>query len=289
MEKSDIHKKIECYLCGSDKIKFYREANGFIIKKCYACGLLWAPDVNANDIEKFYNSPDYFNSKSDMGYHNYLEEEQNHRRNADYILNLLNKFKDISFAKILDFGCAFGFLLDCARKIKLCEVYGVEMSSSARDYAFNKLKLTNIDDDITLSKKETNFFDAVFIIGTIEHLISPLQTLCGINRVLKQGGALVMTTLDIKGILPFYFLKPPEHLFYFNHVNISLLLNKAGFKCLRKKTHFVYYRLYDLLYRLSKCPCLLFLGSFLERLKLSYLNLSFHIPTNEMFIIAEKI
>lgn len=284
----ELYKIGECYVCKSNKVKFYKEVNGFGVAKCYNCGLLWVIGVDKDDIEPFYNRDYFFNNSSKMGYKNYLADEENHRKNAKHILVKVNQIKDFTNAKILDIGCAFGFLLDEVRRYKACDVYGVEINRYACEYASKELNLTNISDYQDYRNFESGFFDIVFLIGTIEHLISPKETLSNISRVLKRQGLLVITTLDTKGLIPLYSIKPPEHTFYFNHDNILLLLNQLSFKCLLREAYFVNYYLYDLCYRVGEFLSLSILDNLPSIIK-KFLNVSIKIPTNEMIIIAEKL
>jgi 2-polyprenyl-3-methyl-5-hydroxy-6-metoxy-1,4-benzoquinol methylase len=248
---------------------------------------VWVTNIKKNDIESFYNGG-YFSNESKMGYRNYLNDEANHRVNARHILNIVSKIKNLKNLKILDVGSAFGFLLDEAKKLKSCDCYGIEISREASKYAVKELGLANISNDDQMKHLASNFFDVIFIIGTLEHLISPKETLVNIGRLLKKGGIAVITTIDIKGIVPLYSIKPPELVFYFNHYNISLLLNQTGFRTILNRPYFVNYKLYDLFYRLGE-----FLSSsILKRFSKSigkFIHISFTIPTNEMIVVAEKV
>lgn len=276
-------KNLKCYICDSSKVYPHSKVDNYTVVKCDVCGLVWVIDANENDIEDFYNES-YFNNTSRTSYDNYLELEKNHRINAKRILKTVGRIKDLPNSKVLEVGCAFGFLLDEARKYTP-SVYGVETSRYARDFALKQLRLENVNQDFSLFPKD--FFDIVLFIGTIEHLASPKTVLADINRVLKPGGLLVVTTIDTKGLIPLYFIRPPDHLFYFNHSNMRLLLDKTGFRVVSRKMYFVNYSLSDLYCRLSIYLRLSFSKNILEGIK-KFLNVSVNIPTNEMIIIAEK-
>ena len=242
----------QCYICGVNAIRLKAKFNNFFINRCSKCKLIWAEGVNEEIVKSFYDQEYFNNNNSTIGYKNYIADEINHRKNARRILNEVSKIKDLRNANILDIGCAFGFLLDEAKKFSVGDFYGVEISSYSSEYAKNRLGLKNITTDVALENFDPNFFDVVFLIGTIEHLIYPKETLTNINRVLKQSGLLIITTVDTKGLIPFYSIKPPEHIFYFNHDNFSLLLGKTGFKQLSHKTSYSNYYFHDLLYRLGE-------------------------------------
>ena len=120
----------------------------------------------------------------------YTHEEAGRRRSADSILKYLKKIN--KKGRILDVGCATGFLLDQARK-QGWEVYGVELSAWAVDYAKNKLQLPNITQgSLKDANYPDNFFDVVVLKDVIEHLTDPKETLEQIRHVLKPAGIIVL-------------------------------------------------------------------------------------------------
>lgn len=276
-----------CYICESKKIRFYKEVNGFFIYKCEECKLLWIKGITNQDIASFYGQS-YFESDSIIGYKNYLADEENHRKNARALIKEVSKITDLTNSLILDLGCAFGFFLDEARKLKNCNIYGIEISQYAHEHARKYLGPNIYNCEIASCHFEPNFFDAVFLIGTIEHLISPKDVLNNINRILKPGGLLVITTLDTNGLIPLYSLKVPEHPFYFNHNNLPLLLSNLGYKTILRKTYFANYHLYDLFHRLDEflsLPLFSYISGVIEKF---FPNFSVKTPTNEMIVIARK-
>lgn len=279
-----------CYICESLKTNtFLKELNGvsWPIIKCKECRLIWVEDNN-NDILSLYDRSYFYSKAPKIGYANYLADEKNHRLNARDILKEVDKRIDLTKKRILDIGSAFGFLLDEARMTKLCDTYGVETSNYACEYAKEKLGLNVIQGELEQSRFDIDFFDVVFMIGTIEHLVSPKSALEHIRRILKPDGLIVITTVDTNGLIPLYSIKPPEHLFYFNHENITLLLEKKGYKIFVCEPYFVKYNLNDLLKRISEFTSLSVFASLSRIAKKSLPSFSLKIPTNEMLIIAKK-
>lgn len=283
-----IDKKLFCDICGLKTGYFHKNINGFDIYECKECKLLWVEEITQQKIISFYNST-YFNNNSKMGYKDYLGDEKNHRKNARNIISTVNKIKDLTKLQILDVGCAYGFLLDEAKKIKQCETYGVEISNYACEYARDRLGVNVFNCELDHCDFDSNFFDVVFLIGTIEHLISPKKTLEIIHNILKPYGLIVITTLDTDGLIPICAIKPPEHLFYFNHDNLLILLNNLGYKKLLRRTYFVNYCLHDIFHRISEFLSFSFFGFISEKIKKSFPNLSVTIPSNEMIVVAKKV
>ena len=280
-------KNMRCSICESLATSLKKKVNGANIYKCRKCGLKWADGISETEITSLYSKA-YFNNDSKIGYKNYLADEESHRKNAQNILNALDKINNINGARILDIGCAAGFLLDEVRKKKNCDIFGIELSSYLCEYARNRLNLNVLNCDLNSCSFTPRYFDVVFLIGTMEHLLYPKDTLIAIKSILKPDGLLVLTTIDISGLLPFYSIKPPEHIFYFNHNNLRILLNKIGLGIISNRTHFSNYRLHDLLHRLSEFLSIPVLGRIIKSAKKIIPNVNVKIPTNEMFVIAKK-
>ena len=170
----------------------------------------------------------------------YVQEEAGRRRSADSILKYLRKINKTG--RILDVGCATGFLLDQARKGGW-EVYGVELSAWAVDYAKNKLQLPNITQgSLKEANYPANFFDVVVLKDVIEHLTDPKETLEQIRHILKPAGIMCCNTPDIDSLASkilgakWWGIKQ-SHLFYFNKNNLSALFKATGFVPLKIRSH----------------------------------------------------
>lgn len=281
-----------CYICNSEDVYRYKQVNGYSIYKCNLCSLFWVSDsIDVNKLDSFYNH-DYYRKhyKMRMGYTNYLGGEENHRRNAKNLIKIIEKIGDINKMRVLDVGCACGFYLDELRKSRECEIYGVEHSEWARKYAVQNLQLHLFDHEkLDSSYFEYDYFDIVFLIGTIEHLVNPREMLVEIHRILKPSGLLVITTLDTKGIIQLFHLKPPEHLFYFNHNNLPLLLNQMGYKSIVNRPYFCSYFVYEVFNILVGFPALAFLKPIARCFFRFFPRISFKFLTNEMLVIARKL
>ena len=275
-----------CYNCNSDKTGLLRRVDAFAAYKCRDCGLIWIGGVKKEEVENFYNEK-YYNSGTKIGYQNYLADEINHRENAINLLEAVSRINELKGLKVLDVGCAHGFLLDEARE-RGCEVFGAELSKCAYEYAKNELKLDVFNAELDYEVFAPGYFDVVFMVGTIEHLLDPNAVINKIKRIVKKNGLLVITTINTNGFLPLFSIKPPEHLFYFNKKNLLFMLGKYGFKEICCSTHYGSYFLYDVLHRLKEFTSLNVFQVGSDFVKKNYPRLRFKIPTNEMLLIVRR-
>jgi 2-polyprenyl-3-methyl-5-hydroxy-6-metoxy-1,4-benzoquinol methylase len=260
--------KVLCNLCGSDN---YTVVHDTLVKeqednysdtykitdhtvnvavrlvKCLKCGLIYMnPQVDHARIYSNYTS---------MADDFYAQEEAGRRRSADSILKYLEKID--KKGRLLDVGCATGFLLDQARKGGW-EVYGVELSAWAVDYAKNKLQLPNITQaSLKEANYPANFFDAVVLKDVIEHLTNPKETLEQIRYVLKPNGIICCNTPDIDSLASkilgakWWGIKQ-SHLFYFNKNTLSALFKATGFVPVKIRSHARTFTLNYWIYNLLK-------------------------------------
>lgn len=146
----------------------------------------------------------------------------------------------IKKAKILDIGCWTGPMEQLLEK-EDCSVAAIDIENEPLLYAkkrFPKMKFikASIVDRIPFRKNE---FDIVLFFMIIEHIPkgTELEALKNINRVLRKGGSLFLTTMNnsFRSCIfdPAYFLVGHRH---YNKNQLGGLLRESGFS-----TEEVYY------------------------------------------------
>lgn len=245
--------KVNCNLCGCDNYsivyktysgdlvsgeKYYKitdhEINAPVrIVKCRKCGLIYANPRPQEDVlmGSYTNSVD----------EEYIVQERGRRISAGVLLKFLKKTR-VTGNRILDIGCSAGFLLDEAKKGGW-DPYGVELSKWASDFAKNKLGLENIFcGTLFEAHYPVNYFDAVVLIDSIEHLTDPKGVLTEIRRILKPSGMLCVNTPNFNSLLSkilgakWWGVKR-FHLYYFSPHTLVKMLKNTGFYPLRVRSH----------------------------------------------------
>lgn len=115
------------------------------------------------------------------------------KKSLNFILKIIKKE-----SKILDAGCGNGKFLDLIKSnFSNANLYGVDFSESevkeAKKKSFNVIQ-GDFEDKIKFS---SNSFDIINASEVIEHLYNPDKLLEEINRVLKKGGHLVLSTPNL--------------------------------------------------------------------------------------------
>jgi len=209
------------------------------IYRCLNCDVGFVP--LAGEVFKYYE-----HSPLDEVYlRDFLGRQKTNQR-------ILNKIS--SAGKLLDFGCNAGLFLSEAKRFGY-DVYGVELSKAAVDYAKENFSIISIASDI--NEFPDNYFDVITAFDVLEHLSSPADILDKIYSKLKPGGIFVATFPKIDSwsarILKnhWYFLLP-SHLFYFSNKSIEYLTEKYNWQLLESRYYRHYFSLSYLLRRFLK-------------------------------------
>lgn len=112
--------------------------------------------------------------------------------------DMVRKFKNMMPPKrILDIGCAKGFLVSALRMVGYNAV-GIDISEyavgEANDYVKPFLQTGELGKENL--PYDSNNFDVIICMGTLEYVPEQGFAVSEIDRVLKPGGTLLITTLD---------------------------------------------------------------------------------------------
>lgn len=245
--------KVPCNLCGSSDYKLlfksydrlHKKPGIFNIVKCRKCGLIYI-DPRPKNIGKYYpadyiphNLPrvDFFESLFCrlMNSERYYKKDKNifDQFLARVFDKIYNPIPYSHFGRILDLGCGSGINLYNLKK-RGWDVYGLDISKNAVNFARNELNLKNVCVGTIESKKyPDSFFDVILLNHVIEHLSDPKRTLVEIKRVLKRGGLLLITTpnfnsFNAKLFKKFWFpLETPRHQYLFTPTTLRKLLDSV--------------------------------------------------------------
>ncbi len=256
-------KHVNCVICGKGQTKIFAVNNGFNLVRCLNDDLIYVnPQPDKEDYDKFYGSLDYFlRGKNELGYANYMADKDAIVKNGQVVINAIQKF--CKRGKLLDIGCAYGFSLDVARRSGF-DIWGNDLNREAVKYAHETLSIVNAEPGYLKEVNyENNFFDVAMMLGTIEHFQNPQDEVSEARRILKLGGILAVSTVDMDSLIGHWTIRPPEHLYYFSGRTLSKFLENNGFEVLSMTPKImpnVFYftvedffgRVFDYFYRLSK-------------------------------------
>lgn len=114
------------------------------------------------------------------------------------VRKLTEIYSDSKELTILDAACGTGYGSSLLKNIRSSQVIGLDICPETVSYAQKKYSTENclfkLCDLTQMKKIEDQTIDAVVSFETIEHLETPTIFLKNINRVLKKGGYLIIST-----------------------------------------------------------------------------------------------
>jgi len=220
---------MSCFACNSNNRELYCTINSYNLYKCLDCQLISVDNMPSNEeLESFYNN--YFKTKQ------YTSKLQSKIRRAKKRIRSIKKYTNGK--KFIDIGCNVGFAVEAARKLGL-DASGIDLDLKAIETAkglFPKCSFT--DNSLESLAAEGKRFDLIYCSEVIEHLSSLDNFVSSLLKIMSPGGVLLLTTPDmshfalsrnIEKLIDDRFIRPPEHLFYFNKTSIKKLFISKGF------------------------------------------------------------
>jgi len=220
-----------CPLCGGAASRWLVK-NDLPIQRCGACDnrFLAPADVPA-DLESLY-SVDYFAGGIATGYPTYQQDAPMLERNFAERVRRISRWR--APGRILDVGAAYGYFVKAAREAGW-DASGVELVPEVAREAAQLAQAEIVAGDFLAVPLEPGF-DVITMFDVIEHVREPLAWLVRARELLAPGGLLVIETGDVASAWArllgrhWYFLDPPQHLWYFTGDGLEALLARAGFR-----------------------------------------------------------
>ncbi|MFC7697331.1 class I SAM-dependent methyltransferase [Bradyrhizobium sp. GCM10028915] len=165
-------------------------------------------------------------------------DEKYFKRQAPHgkIQGQANLFKFEQFiapdAKVLDFGCGGGFLLNA---ITAADKIGIEINPMAVASA-KSLGVEKVYPDTSLV--ETGWADVIVSNHALEHVEEPSRVLREFQRILRPGGKLIIVTPYDSVSMRFREKDPDFHLHGWSPSNIGNLAKATGFRVIEAKELF---------------------------------------------------
>jgi 2-polyprenyl-3-methyl-5-hydroxy-6-metoxy-1,4-benzoquinol methylase len=229
-----------CPVCAGAEIRPVFEelwkSLGMILQECVACSLVFQESVTSGgEIGALYGD-DYYDhwgvrEKFDLVFG--LKK----RSSRAYLERLLRICPDLApGARLLDVGCAHGFLLAAAQELGF-EAYGIEISPAA-EYARTSVGRPVYRDPAELSDMPNGFFSVITMVDVIEHIPWPIEfASCLVGRLLSGGGKVLIVTPNVKSLTARWqqarwphFKK--EHVCYYSPESVRRLFQRWNLRTL---------------------------------------------------------
>lgn len=216
------------------------------VHRCPRCGFRQIrPRVTRAELRHLYPQA-YFDSAAEIGFRDYARQQQRNEREAWFLARRLRGRG--THGRILEVGCALGFLLEALRRFTGWQVAGLDVSPFAAYFAHRRYGLDVQCGTLETARFPDDSFDFVIQKDLLEHVTHPRQHLQETYRILKPGGEVWLVTpngdADLRplerlarelresgrGLLP---MLDQGHLQFFRREHLTRLFSECGFESLR--------------------------------------------------------
>lgn len=221
-----------CEVCGGNKFRylFTKDAHAFF--RCRCCRLIRSdPQPTDDTLARIYGTKYYDAWGVQTGLDRVLRlKKETFRR---YVLDVADLKKG---SRVLDCGAAFGTLMEAATEMGL-NAYGIELAEEAAAEIGRRFGPSHVFsgpfEQASFPDLEDAAFDGVFMCDFLEHVRDPLAVLQKTVSFLRPRGSIIITTpdgdsLSCRFMGASWLHYKVEHLYYFNRLNLSQLLQRVG-------------------------------------------------------------
>jgi len=222
---------VNCYNCGSNQKEDYAEENGYLLKKCSNCGLLYV--VNRPDNDQINESHRQGKHRGEAEIDVTGRFSQLKVDNYKLVLNDLFGSEKPQKGKWLDVGCGHGEFLLAIQGFSNnnIEVIGSEPNLNKQATAKSKgLKVDFIDLDNHHSK-----YNFISLLNVYSHVPDPPAFIKQLSHLLLPDGELILQTGDTANLSAKDHYKPfdlPDHLSFASEEIVTSILKRTGFEIL---------------------------------------------------------
>lgn len=212
----------QCLLCGGADLRPMPGYEKVYLTQCGDCGFVFARRIpTATELEAHYSS---------YGRNDYLSPVTVKRYNE--ILDFLEPYRKTN--RLIDVGCGIGHFAAVAagrgwevhgteytdEAIAICESKGIRMQKGVLDPA----------------NYPPGSFDVIASFEVIEHINNPNEELESFRAILRDGGAVYLTTPNFNSYSrrrlgpDWNVIEYPEHLSYYTAASLTRLMKSHGFR-----------------------------------------------------------
>jgi 2-polyprenyl-3-methyl-5-hydroxy-6-metoxy-1,4-benzoquinol methylase len=169
----------------------------------------------------------------------YTDKIESKRKTHRKKLGKFDKYRHTG--RLLEIGCNAGALLAAARDMGW-EVSGVDLSSTASEYARTQLGLDVFTGTVEEAAYPDDYFDVIYSHAVLEHVRHPLSMLKECKRIMRPGGVFYADTVNwdsyTRRILGagWRLLYPVSHVHLYTPRNVESLCQYAGLEHVTTRT-----------------------------------------------------
>src|ERR1700722_2181916 len=227
--------EVACPICGASVPMISHFKNGADrIRMCPACSVGFVyPRASGSELLSQY-SQEYFEGRYDSLQQSGYINMKSWKNKVTTCLERVDRLRGAGAGLLLDVGCGKGWFLEAARE-RGWQVQGAELCAEVAQTTMERVGTQVYMGSLFDIDLPAETFDLVTMFDVIEHLETPIEALRICYRILKPGGALAISTPNLRGLGCFFLgakafaVWPDEHIFYFGPASIKRALRMADF------------------------------------------------------------
>jgi 2-polyprenyl-3-methyl-5-hydroxy-6-metoxy-1,4-benzoquinol methylase len=216
------------------------------VHRCASCGFRQIrPRLDRETLSLIYPG-EYFDSTGAVGYSDFSRQAQRSLRIAYFLAKKMRR-RIPPDARLLEIGCALGFLLHAFEKYTSWRVRGLDVSPFAAYFAGKMYGVPVACGTLEETRFPDGHFDFIIQKDLLEHVTHPREHMLESNRILKPGGYLWLITpngeANIRPLLraarkirdagaDALPLLGQGHLSFFSKNHLVRLFSETGFDCI---------------------------------------------------------
>jgi 2-polyprenyl-3-methyl-5-hydroxy-6-metoxy-1,4-benzoquinol methylase len=233
--KNTLYNKVTCDICGEkNNSDIYKLQNTHIVK-CDQCKFHYiSPRIDSavlmDKIQKWSVEDTVDDERLRIAF------DKNTLKLYKKFITKIKELHHLPGKKILDIGCSVGAFLHVAKEEGF-DASGLELGKASADYAEKKQHTKVANKSIFDYEVPDNSYDIVSMLEVIEHLEHPKQAMDIINKLLKPGGLVFLTTPNFTSLYQrlhgqkwWVINCEDEHIMFFDYHSMNNLLVASGFE-----------------------------------------------------------
>ena len=202
---------------------------GYDVVVCADCGTAFADGIpDQETLAAHYREM----SSYEYGQREGRESDHDHAR-LEIVARDFERFLPSQDMRVLDVGCASGRLPACLQEHGYRHVMGVDPSPACAAAARRLYGIEVVAGTVQDCGLAERSFDAISLIGVLEHMVDLHDALDGVARLLAPGGILYLEVPDATRFADFpnapFQDFSTEHINFFGPVSLQNLMGRHGF------------------------------------------------------------
>lgn len=230
----DVISGIACDLCGAAPRELLFTKHGLSYSRCPDCGFVYASTRLAS-----------FEEYNEVGTEDRIERyaakhfDPATQREFARALRQFTRFRQKG--RFLDLGCNVGGMVLAARNAGWTAI-GVEPSPPVARYGQERHGLDIRPSTLEEAHLDRDSFDVIYSNAVLEHLASPRAVLQAARIVLRPGGVIWVSTVNLASYTgehlgaSWHLVDPRAHLSLFSPETLTRFVRESGFEVLRVRT-----------------------------------------------------